>query len=148
MIGLIYVPAAQTVVPSYTHAVAPALGTLPVPQAVAGELPPVHTRPEGHTAHAVAPLFTIWPATQATGAVEPPAHALPAVQAAQYGPVTEVDGLMYVPAAQTVVPSCTHAVAFTLGILPVPQAEAGELPPEHARPEGHAAQAVAPLFTI
>ena len=59
VIGLMYVPAAQTVVPSCTQAVAPALGTLPVPQATAGELPPVHTRPEGHAAHAVAPLFTI-----------------------------------------------------------------------------------------
>ena len=128
-----YVPAAQGF-PSCTHAVAPAFFTLPVPQAAAGELPPVHTRPEGHAAHAVAPLFTNWPATQGDGEADPPAHALPAVQAAQYGLVTEVDGLMYVPAAQTVIPSCTHAVAPAFFNLPAPQAAASELPPVHTRP--------------
>ena len=103
--GLIYVPTAQTVVPSYTQAVAPAFFTLPAPQAAAGELPPVHTSPEGHAAHAVAPLFTIWPATQGDGEADPPAHALPGVHEAQYGLFDAVFGLIYVPAAQTVVPS-------------------------------------------
>ena len=105
VIGLMYVPAAQIVVPSCTQAVAPALGTFPVPQAAAGELPPVHTRPEGHAAHAVAPLFTNWPATQGNGEADPPAHALPGVHEAQYGLFDAVFGLIYVPAAQTVVPS-------------------------------------------
>ena len=129
VIGLMYVPAAQIVVPSYTQAVAPALGTFPVPQAASGELPPVHTRPEGHVAHAVAPLFTIWPATQGDGEAEPPAHALPAEQAAQYGLVDDNTGLIYVPAAQTVELSQTHAVAPALGILPVPQLVSADLPP-------------------
>ena len=129
VIGLMNVPAAQTVVPSCTHAVAFTLGTLPVPQAEAGELPPVHTRPEGHTAHAVAPLFTNWPATQATGAVEPPAHALPAVQEAQYGLFDAAFGLIYVPAAQTVELSQTHAVAPALGTLPVPHEVSDDVPP-------------------
>ena len=124
-----YVPAAQIVVPSYTHVVAFALGTFPVPQAAAGELPPVHTRPEGHAAHAVAPLFTIWPATQGDGEAEPPAHALPAEQAAQYGLFDAVFGLIYVPAAQTVELSQTHAVAPALGTLPVPQLVSADVPP-------------------
>ena len=54
-----YVPAAQTVVPSQTQAVAPALGTLPVPQATAAEAPPGQYKPEGQAAQALAPLFTI-----------------------------------------------------------------------------------------
>ena len=55
---------------------------------------------------------------------------------------------MYVPAAQTVVPSQTQAVAPELGVFPVPQATAAEAPPGQYKPEGQAAQALAPLFTI
>ena len=100
-----------------------------MPQAEAGELPPVHARPEGHAAHAVAPLFTYWPATQGDGEADPPAQALPAVQEAQYGLFDAVAGLIYVPAAQTVVPSCTHAVAPALGTLPVPHEVSADVPP-------------------
>ncbi len=57
--GLMYVPAAQTVVPSQTQAVAPAFGTLPVPHTAAGALRPRQTKPEGQGEQAVAPLFTI-----------------------------------------------------------------------------------------
>ena len=56
---LIYVPAAQTVVPSQTQAVAPELGALPVPQTTAGEPEPRQTYPEGQAVQALAALFTI-----------------------------------------------------------------------------------------
>jgi hypothetical protein len=61
--------------------------------------------------------------------------------------ITDDFGLMYVPAGQTVVPSQMQAVAPAFGILPVPQAVAGELRPAQAKPEGQGEQAVAPLFT-
>ena len=54
-----YVPAAQIVVPSQTHAVAPALGTFPAAQRTAGEPEPRQTYPEGQAAQALAALFTI-----------------------------------------------------------------------------------------
>jgi len=55
---------------------------------------------------------------------------------------------MYVPAAQTVVPSQTQAVAPELGAFPVAQSTAGEPEPRQTYPEGQAVQALAALFTI
>ena len=47
-----YVPAAQIVVLSHTQAVAPALGPLPVPHEVSGDVPPVQKKgPVGQGEH-------------------------------------------------------------------------------------------------